>query len=200
MPIDYESGGDISTGGKFLTESGFYHLLVVETNEKPTNRDGVPIDGAIFSATLGVLDGTTAGQRDKVSNVTFKRGKPGEDSSEKYHKKRNDRFLLATNLLTMQQIESRARVSIDIQKAEGQQIIAKFSKEKPDDKYANLEFAEIYHVDDPAVAHVPKDARALSTIHASKRWPGGVIPGTAKSEPAPTTPTPPATEFDDLEV
>jgi hypothetical protein len=203
MPIDYESGGDISTGGKYLTEPGFYHFLVLDTNEKPTNKDGVPIDGGLFSVTLGVLDGTTAGQKDKVSNVTFRRGKPGDEGSEKFARKRNDRFFLATGLLTLQQIESRARVSIDIAKANGQQLVAKYTKEKPEDKYANLEFAEIYHVDDPAVAHVPKDQKALSTILPAKRWPGGTAPGTAApaTAAAPSTPTaPPATEFDDLDV
>lgn len=207
MALSYQSGGDLSTGGTRLTEPGTYHVVVTDVSEAPTKKDGSLISNAAFSATVGVLEGTTPNQRDKTVNMIFFHGKPGEEKSEAFAKKKMDRFFLATGLLTQQQIETKWVGSIELTQAVGRQLVAKFGKEKPEDRFVDLEFAEIYHVDDPAVKDAPKCQQSLKLIAPALRWPGGKPAAPAKgSKPTPAKQPVPAgatdggrsTEFDDL--
>jgi hypothetical protein len=84
-------------------------------------------------------------------------------------KKKLDRFFLAVGLLTEKQIRDKEQVSIDLQEANGRQFVAKLDKEKEDAKFLSLSFADIFHVDDPAVAAVPKHKGLLSLIAPSLR-------------------------------
>jgi len=199
MALNYQSGGDVSTGGTRLTEPGTYHVVVTEVNETPTKKDGSLIANAAFAATVGVLEGTTPNQRDKTVNIIFFHGKPGEEKSEAFARKKMDRFFMATSILTPQQIEAKWAGSIDLTQAVGRQLIAKFGKEKPEDRFVDLEFAEIYHVDDPAVKDAPKCQQSIKLISPALRWPGGQAPANGVKSAA-TTPAAAAasTEFDDV--
>jgi hypothetical protein len=199
MAFNYQTGGDTTTGGSRLTEPGTYHQVVTEITDQPTKKDGSLIPNAAFAATLGVLDGTTPGQKDKSVNLIFFNGKVGEPKSEAFAKKKMDRFFMAVGMLTPQQVESEASVSLNLPDAIGRQLVAKYEKNKPEDKFVDLSFADIYHVDDAAVKEVPKDVAALKLIDAKLRWPNGQPPAAPKSEPKPTAAAAASTtSFDDL--
>lgn len=172
--MEYESGGDLSVGGgQFLDEAGTYHLYVLSATESPTKKSGEPIQNSMFGATCEVQAGTTPGQKGKIVNLTFFRGKAGEEKSMAFAKKKMDRFFIATNVLTPGDVENKVKKAIDIPGLKCQQFIAKFDKEKPESKFVDLSFADIYHVDDTAVASIPKDPDMMKNISPKDRWPGG---------------------------
>ena len=171
MSFDYQTGGDTSTGGKFLTEPGTYHCLVTAVTENPTNPKGELIDNAAFRVDLAILEGTSPNQKDKVKDFVLFNPKPSDKNEGAFAKKRFDFFFLAAGLLTKQQIENKEKVSIDLQSAVGKQIVCKFQMDD-NDKYLELAFADIFHVDDPAVKEVPKDKDSLAMLPPSQRWIG----------------------------
>jgi hypothetical protein len=175
MALRHNAGGDVSTGGNWLTEPGLYHMMVVDTTETPTKRDGSPISEAICRVSLSVLAGTVDGQKDKGFDLTFWHGKPGDEKSQAFATKKLDRFFLSTGLMTRAEIEQKVSKDIELAHANGRQLVVELEERESNQgkKFLDLKFAEIYHVDDPAVAAVPKDAGALKLIAASLRWPGG---------------------------
>ena len=185
MALRHNAGGDVSTGGNWMSEPGIYHMLVVESTENPTRRDGSPISEAICRVTLSCLAGTVDGQRDKGFDLTFWHGKPGDEKNQAYATKRLDRFFLATGLMTRAEIEQKVSKDIELADANGRQLVLELEERESatGKKFLDLKFAEIYHVDDPAVASVPKDAAALKLISASLRWPGGKPAGGPASKP-----------------
>lgn len=215
--FDYEAGGDLSNGGAWLSEPGTYHLMIVEMQEEPTSKDGNLIPNAAFRVACVVGDGTVAGQKDKTTDITFFQPKSTDKNEGAFARKKIDRFFVAVGLATEQQIKDKAKLSIDLQDAVGSQFIAKLEKEKEDSKFLSLSFADIFHVDDPAVAGIPKDKDCLSLIPPSQRLTGnqkpaaaGAANGVAKQPAKQSTPVAPvttpagvgspamATQFDDV--
>lgn len=197
MPIDYEAGGDISTGGKWLDQEGWYHFIVLDASEQPTKRDGTLIPGAIGKLDLAVLAGTVPGQEDKTTEITLFPPSPNHKDGGDFARKVLDRTWLALGLMTQQQIETKARVSINLSQAKSRQFIARMVK---DDKYLRLNGADIYHVDDPDVKDQPKDVTALRALPAAQRRVSsqeGAKRETVAASSAPAA-TPAATSFDDL--
>lgn len=186
MALRHNAGGDVSTGGNWLTEPGLYHMVVTETTETPTKRDGSPISEAICRVSLSVLAGTVDGQKDKGFDLTFWHGKPGDEKSQSFATKKLDRFFLSTGLMTRAEIEQKVSKDIELSHANGRQLVVELEERESaatGKKFLDLKFAEIYHVDDPAVAAVPKDAQALALISPSLRWPGGKPAGGAATKP-----------------
>lgn len=190
MAFQYETGGDLTTGGTWVSEPGTYHLLVTGIEEQPTKSDGTPIDNAAFKVDASVLGGTVPNQKDKVLDIVLFYPKPSDKNEGAFAKKKFDRFFLATGLASKEDLEQKDRqLSIDLQAAVGRNFVAKFEKEttKSGKERISLAFAEIYHVDDPAVKDIPKDADSLAMIDPKLRWIGERAP----AAPAPAEASPP---------
>ena len=183
--IDYQAGEDFSAGG-FLDEPGWYHLVVVDVSAPPTKRDGSLIDNGFFSLHVQVLTGSVSGQEEKTTTLTFFHPRDTDKDGGEFRRKVNDRAFLATGILRPE--DKGKQVSIDLDAMRGRQIIAKLEKSK-DEKYLQLAFSEIYHVDDPAVKSTPKSADALKLIPVDQRMVG------SKAPPAPK-PSAPAAPLD----
>lgn len=173
--FEFEGGGDVSTGSAWLSDPGTYHLIITDLDEQPTNKDGQLIDNAAFRVNCSVCDGTVAGQRDKTTDITFFRPKPTDKNEGAMAKKKIGRFLVSVGLATEEQIINKEKITPDLQDAVGRQFIAKLDKEKEDSKFLSLSFADIYHVDDPAVAQIPRSKEHLALIDPKLRRvaPGG---------------------------
>lgn len=169
MGFDYETGGDLSNGGQWLSEPGTYHLMITDVDEQPTNKDGALIDNAAFRVNFSVCDGTVPGQVDKAIDITFFRPKPTDKNEGAFAKKKIDRFLVAVGLLTEQQVIDKWKGKIELQESVGRQLVAKLDKEKEDSKFLSLSFADIFHVDDPAVATIPRSKDHLALIDPKLR-------------------------------
>jgi hypothetical protein len=185
----------------FLAEPGTYHFAVLAVDERPTNRDGKPLDG--FKAHVCVLDGTTAGQAKKEMELMFFAPKLTDKNNGEFSKRKMARFAMACGILP--QAAPGQRVTVDLQQAAGRQFVAEVERQTNQDgtvgKFLQLAWANIYHVDDPTVASVPKDAAALGLLPATLRKQQKDFEkagSAAGGKPKAATQPPPAVDIDDL--
>lgn len=84
-------------------------------------------------------------------------------------------FFIATDVLSPSDLGK--PVAIDVEAAKGKQLIVEFDRQNDKDektgkytvptKYIQISYANIYHVDDPEVKDVPKNADAMGYRDAS---------------------------------
>lgn len=160
-------------GGNFIDKPGVYHLLVVAVDEAPADKSGNPLD-AEFKATVSVLAGTDAHQKDRSTDITFWKPKEKGDQASK----RITRFCLATCLIG--QFQPGQKATVEPSDAIGRQIVAKFGwKQKKDEvsgKYVDsdridLHYSDIWHVDDSDAAKtgLVLDAKCIAAIPVQLR-------------------------------
>lgn len=187
MGFKHQVGDDLSSGGSFLREPGTYHVCVVDVNYMPSRKDGTLIDNAAFKVYLEVLAGTVAGQEGKSAEITFFHPKVQSKNEGAFARKKIDRFLLAVGLIS--EADKTKEVEPELELAKGRHFIVKLELDD-DEKYLQVAFADIYHVDDPCVKEVPKNAAAMA-IGASWRLAGAKKPAPSKK------PTPPSSKAAD---
>ncbi len=163
--FELECPEDIDGQSNFLTEPGTYHAVVIAVDEAPTSKAGVLLEG--FRVEFAVLDGTVAGQKGKQFDIMFFKPKLTDKNGGEFAKRKQARFAIATGILP--RAEPGKRVTVDLQQANGLQLVVELEHQKDmttgePTKFLQLAWANIYHVDDPAVAKVPKDATALSLL------------------------------------
>jgi len=163
--FELECPEDIDGQSNFLTEPGTYHAVVIAVDEAPTSKAGVLLEG--FRVEFAVLDGTVAGQKDKQFDIMFFKPKLTDKNGGEFAKRKQARFAIATGILP--RAEPGKRVTVDLQQANGRQLVVELEHQKDmttgePTKFLQLAWANIYHVDDPAVAKVQKDATALSLL------------------------------------
>lgn len=178
----WQTGDDFSAGGKFLDQTGTYHFCITAMDENPQKKDGSLIDNAFFRAHLTALAGTVDGQKDQTVDLCFFYPKPSSKDQGAFATKQIDRFFLSTGIIN-ENLKGQ-EVDIDLQAAVGRQIIAKLELDQ-DGKHLRLAYADVFHVDDPAVSAIPKDENALKLLPASQRMIGGKKPA---AKPAPQPP------------
>lgn len=173
MRIPTAKGDELTGGGDFLNTPGTYHLLIDRIRVGLNTRDE-PLDGSTVEYT--VLDGDVQGQSGKKGHVTLwdiKMDKPIEDQGVTVRCLTN--FFLAANVLQPKDLGE--EVDIKPEESESQQVVMKlqYAQKKEngqyveDRKFLRINFSDIFHVDDPAVANVPKDANALKVIDPKYR-------------------------------
>jgi hypothetical protein len=129
-------------------------------------------------------------------------------SSQEFATKKQDRFLYVVGLISESDVGQ--EVSYDTDHAVGRQFVAKFVEDEYADKNGkiiqriNLSFCDMWHVDDPQVADVPKDEAKLKMIPKELRATAADKAATATkaakadyAEPATATSEQPAS-LDDL--
>lgn len=165
MPYEMEMPESFDTGGSFLTEPGTYHFSVLNVDEQPQSRGGQLIDG--FRVDMDVVAGS---QSKKQVEVVFFNPKLTDKNGGEMAKKKQARFVIATGLL--QAAKPGERVTVDLQQAKGRQLVATMSKRKSQDgdkEYIDLNFADIWHVDDPAAPNCERNQDALKLLPKSLR-------------------------------
>jgi hypothetical protein len=173
MRIPTAKGDDLHGGGDFLTAPGTYHLLIDQVKAGLNIKDE-PMDGTTVEAT--VLDGDVAGQAKKKINLTLwdiKMDKPVEEQAVTVRCLTN--FFLAANVLQPEQLGQ--EVDIKPEDSESHQLVVKlqYAQKKEngkwveDKKFLRINFSDVFHVDDPEVANVPKDQSALKVIDPKYR-------------------------------
>lgn len=167
--FDMPSQEDMATGGNYLAEPGTYHMQITHVDEQPTSKGSTAIDG--FRIELSVLEGQ---HKDKETDIIFFNPKQSGKDGGKWARNKQAAFLIAAGLVTEQQLGQ--RVEIDLKSAEGRQVVVELELGEANDKgrqFLQLAWANIYHVDDPRVATVAKNAAAL-----------GIIPKQLRRDPA----------------
>ena len=185
MP-SYQGGSDVSGGG-FVSEEGLYHFVISRIDDKPTNKDNVPLDNAFFTAYMKVVASTVKGQEEKEHRQTFYFKNESHRDGGAFSQKILDRFFLAVGVLTPETIGE--QVNFEWEDLVGRQLLAKIKKNNKG--YADIEGASTFHVDDPDASGYPKNDAYLKMIPAPLRWKkGATVPQTAKEQPAPQTTRP----------
>lgn len=148
---------DIASGDENRLETeGVFHFYVEDIKNGEMMYKDTAIDG--FSVKLKVLEGEC---KDQELGLTFYSSADSEKGTVWAHKKINA-FFIATNVMSLEQCKPGEKVTLDEQSARSQQLIAEVRKN--DKGYLQLHFANVYHVDDPSVAKVPKNADALKVL------------------------------------
>lgn len=204
MAMEFDAPEDFSQEGNGLREAGKYHCVVLAVEENPTNKDGKLIDNAVFRASLAVLDGTTAGQKDKQFDLIFFAPKMTHKDHGEMAKKK---IWFFANSIDCGSIVN-GRMVLDFAQAVGRQtcmdIEMQESKYKDNNgaervsRNPSLAFCNVYHVDDPRVRDWPKDAAALSLLPAGLRKKPEEFATKKPDQAKPATPTQQKTAKPDL--
>lgn len=166
-------------GGNTLLEPCTAHVTIIGV-KVGVGPGGTPIDG--FTAELDVLGGKPTNASVSASELVGKTlnlifAPPDTTKSEKSQamtRRKNTNFCLATGLLTPQQLGQ--SVDINPEDAVGRHMIVRLEKEQKqegdkwvDGKWLRVAYDDIYHVDDPEVASIPKNVAALKYIPTELR-------------------------------
>lgn len=185
MKVNAPKGEDLQGGGDGLKTPGVFHFLVTNIRSGLSVNDK-PIDG--FTAECKVLAGLAddkSDQKNKTIALAFFSPNLAKDTAEQAAKteKLNTAFFIATNCLKPEQL-GQDDLEIDENLANGAQFVARMEhKRKKDgvdengkDKWVDdlsvpvkIAFSDVFHVDDPAVAKIPKNKDAIAMIEPKDR-------------------------------
>lgn len=166
MPLDFESSPDASAGGAFLREPGTYHMIVVDSQEQATDKNGAPLGG--FRVSGQVVTGTVPGQKGKQVDLLFFNPKPTDKNEGAFARKKQTRCLIALAKMHPGDVGKRLSIDLTADTTNGRQFVATLEKEEGKD-YLRLHFADVFHVDDPEAAGFPKDAALIGQMPAEWR-------------------------------
>lgn len=160
----YDAPEDFGGDGDFLTEPGTYHLLIQDVKVNET-QGGKPHPGCVVFE-LAVLAGTVEGQEDKTLKLAFFPPKLDSKDQGAFARRKQGAMFVAAGLMRPDQ--KGQRVAFDPRSAIDRQIVATFEKGQ-DEKYLDLRYSDVWHVDDPRAAKYPKSAEAIRLIPTEQR-------------------------------
>ena len=175
MKMPTKKGTDLVGGADYCSTPGTYHALIDNVRAGLSIKDEVQ-DGATLELTI--MDGDVAGQKNKKVNVTLwylREDKSLEDQDISVRRLNN--FALAANLLLPTQL-GMDEVEVNEEDATGHQIVIKLAHARKknavgeyvdDEKFLQISYGDIWHVDDPFVAKIPKNQDAIKTIDPKYR-------------------------------
>lgn len=184
--VNYQGGSDVSGGG-FLSEPGLYHVVVTKISDRPTNKDGIPVDNGFFVVWFKVVASSVSGQESKEHKQVFFHSNPNHKDGGAFGQKILDRFFLAVGVLTPETIGQ--PVDFEWDDLVGRQLLIKIKKNKAD--YADIDASNMFHVDDPDASGYEKNDSYLKMIPARLRWKKGdkvPVAAAAKEKPVTTRP------------
>ena len=189
MSYDYDAPDTLETGSEMLGEPGTYQFLVTEIYGGLMPDGKTLLQDGGFSVNLEVLAGTVAGQQGKPCNLIF--GNPRADAKPKAKEMaqaKKGAFFIATDLMTPAQLGAKG-LKIELDLAKGRQVIATVERDSREgkEKYMQLSYACIYHVDDPRAAAFPKAPDALALMPKQLRHDAAYFAKLFEKNSAPTS-------------
>ena len=174
MAFEVDTSKDLGGEGTGLKENGNYHMFVTAMFED-TSIKGKPLKGGGFSALLTVLAGSTEGQEEKTFGLTlFNVDFTQKESAQEWARRKQTAALIAMNVLPLDKLGS-GKVAVDLAAGQGHQLIINLKNEEYEgETNLRLQYANVYHVDDPRVADLakfPRNVDALKRIEAPYRKP-----------------------------
>ena len=168
--VQYKTGSDMK-GSSFLTTPGKYHMII-EAAEIPVMKDGCESIKDFMAITFGVVGGP-AGTKGKSKRLTWK--KPEHVNNSDWATKKIDRALLAFGVISPDDTD--ADVNFEPEELIGRQCLMELELDEEKQKYLNISFYNIFHVDDAeAGSDYPRNEKALAQIPANLRRTGNSAP------------------------
>lgn len=169
--FDFDAPESLGGHSDLLSEAGTYHLLVMDVFPDVMPDGKSILTGGGFSVILSTLAGTVAGQEEKPLNLIF--GNPKPDATEKSKgmaAAKKGAFFIACDLMRPDQLGARG-LKISLDDAKGRQVIATLEPDSRTgkEKFLQLSYANMYHVDDPRAKDFPKAPAALALLPKSLR-------------------------------
>ena len=178
--FEFDQSESTENAAPYLKKPGRYHVVVTELDGNPSSRDGKPMDA--LKVGFEVLDGTEKSEIKKAGEMLLWKGKPTDKDGGEMANKKLTRLAVAFG----GQHSPGGKGKIDLVGSLGRQIVVDMQPRKSGDKeYLDVNYANIYHVDDPAVADVPKSEASLALIPAAwrKQSVASVVSSIAPSTP-----------------
>lgn len=152
----------IGTSAAWLNKAGIYHVNVISV-------DGQPKAGEGFEPLFGVLQGEE--EKKQFSIMLFNPSESGTQKQQEEAAGKQTAMLIGTGICTEQQLGT--EVNYEYEDMVNRQAIVEVYMSEPknpgDKSFVRLSYDRIYHVDDPRVAHVPKNVAALKLLPPSMR-------------------------------
>lgn len=162
--MKWGTGDDMGSGNTRVSKAGDYHMVIEDISEPAVKQDGSLIQNSLFGVTAKVFATNAAGQEDKEwRGVWFNPNLQAKDGG-KFDRKKVDRFLLAVGLINPS--DKGIEADLDLSDAIGRQFLIRLEENqtKEGKTVLQMKFADIYHVDDPEAADIPKSKEGLSMI------------------------------------
>lgn len=163
MARTVNTASDLNGESSAISKAGKYHVAVVRS------ADGSSTKGNTFggvSAVLAVLEGD---QKEKEFHLhLFDPDMSKSESSQEWANKKQTAYAIAIGQLDPSQLGEEAEIEFV---CDGMQLVIdlEMSEDEKGKPRLELSYANLYHVDDPRVAKVPKNADALKLIPAELR-------------------------------
>jgi NifU-like protein involved in Fe-S cluster formation len=151
---------EFNSGGNFLNTPGKYHGAIIHAEENPTRNDKL-VKGFMFEVAVQ-NQGECCGQTIKLY---FGNGDPSHKDGGAFKTKCQVSALIAANVIAPSDLGK--QVEINPESALNHQVCFEIALGKPQQdgkQWPELNYANIFHVDDPRAKAYPKDEEALSVI------------------------------------
>lgn len=149
---DMPEQDELQSGANYLDVEGKHLLQITHVDEQPTSREGKAI--AALKVSLSVAAGPSAG---KTVDLYFYEPKFSSKDGGKWARNKRAAFAIASGLIDESKLGQ--QVTIDVQGAVNRLVVAELVFGEPNangKKFLDLQFANIYHVDEPRVADFVK--------------------------------------------
>jgi len=171
-----------ATGGesKKVSKPGTYHVLVADGHDGVSTQ-GKPING--FSATLIVVAGTEKDQKDKEFHLhLFDPDMSKSETAQEMSIKKQTAYGIAVNQIDPNKLGEEVECDFDSDAVKGHQFMIVLAPDTRDASNLQLDYDKIFHIDDPRMAKMPKDAEALKSIPSEFRKKPEFFSSIAKKE------------------
>jgi hypothetical protein len=162
MSFEFEAPESTDTGGAFLQEPGTYHFAVLATDENPQSKKGELLNG--FRVDAEVLAGQHKG---KQIELMFFNPKPTDKNNGEMAKKKQWRFGMAVGLVGGPAAVGEKK-TVELAHSVGRQFIATVAHDNRETdaakKFLQLNFADIWHIDDPAAPQCERNQEAIAVL------------------------------------
>lgn len=183
--FEFDQSESIETGSKYASKPGKFHFMITEAIPNPPKKDGSAMMGCL-QVDMEIVAGTDSTQVKKTFEARFWKGRPEDkDGGEMANKK-----LSCLAVALGGQHVPKGKGGIDIANIAGRQIVAELAMRPDRDGKERLDinYANIYHVDDEKVSEVPKSQEFLSLIPKHFRRDPGLLANAVTNAITGTTP------------
>lgn len=143
-PYEVEVGDDVTPGGQFINEPGWYQFVVTAVTRTPCDRHGTPHQNAMFELMCECVASSIGGQVERTKDFIIWRP---QDATKT---KTRDRWLIALGFVDPSDKGKTAKFIPE--DAMGRQFICELSMDEQG-KYCNLAYSNVFHPLDASIKH-----------------------------------------------